>query len=67
MRKKIIYLLFVLCLIKLYHIADRSLKFSPNLLLSSFKKNAGLLMNNEYFFKHWGIFNFSHESKSAKK
>mgnify|MGYP001169272465 FL=1 len=38
MKKKIIYLLFVLCLIKLYHIADRSLKFSPNILINSFKK-----------------------------
>jgi hypothetical protein len=38
MKKKIIYLLFILCLIKLYHIADRSLKFSPNILINSFKK-----------------------------
>ena len=41
MRKKIIYLLFLLCLIKLYDIADRSLKFSPNLLINSFQENAG--------------------------
>ena len=41
MRKKIIYLLFLLCLIKLYDIADRSLKFSPNLLANSFQENAG--------------------------
>ena len=41
MRKKIIYLLFILCLIKLYDIADRSLKFSPKLLINSFQKNAG--------------------------
>ena len=39
MKKKIIYLLFVLCLIKLYHIADRSLKFSPNILINSFGKS----------------------------
>ena len=38
MKKKIIYLLFILCLIKLYHISDRSLKFSPNILINSFKK-----------------------------
>ena len=41
MRKKIIYLLFLLCLIKLYDIADRSLKFSPSLLINSFQENAG--------------------------
>ena len=41
MRKNIFYLLFVLCLIKLYYIADRSLQFSPNLLINSFKQNAG--------------------------
>ena len=39
MKKKIIYLLFVLCLIKLYHIADRSLKFSPTILINSFGKS----------------------------
>jgi hypothetical protein len=39
MKKKIIYLLFILCLIKLYHIADRSLKFSPNILINSFGKS----------------------------
>ena len=41
MRNKLFYLLFVLCLIKLYHIADRSLKFSPNLLINSFNQNVG--------------------------
>ena len=41
MRKKIIYLLFILCLIKLYDIADRSLNFSPKLLINSFKEKAG--------------------------
>lgn len=41
MKRKIIYSLFILCLIKLYHIADRSLHFSPNLLFSSFTQNAG--------------------------
>ena len=41
MRKKLFYLLFVLCLFKLYHIADRSLKFSPNLLINSFNQNVG--------------------------
>ena len=41
MRKKLFYIFFVLCLIKLYHIADRSLKFSPNLLINSFNQNVG--------------------------
>ena len=41
MRKKIIFLLFVLCLIKLYDIAGRSLNFSPNLLINSFKEDGG--------------------------
>ena len=41
MKKKFIYFLFLLCLIKLYDIADRSLKFSPNLLINSFQENAG--------------------------
>ena len=41
MRKKIFFLLFVLCLIKLYDIAGRSLNFSPNLLINSFKEDGG--------------------------
>ncbi len=41
MRKKIIFLLFLLCLGKLYHIADRRMDFSYNLLINSFNKNAG--------------------------
>ena len=41
MKKKIIYFLFLLSLIKLYDIADRSLNFSPNLLINSFEQNAG--------------------------
>ena len=41
MKKKIFYLFFVLSLIKLYDIADRSLNFSPDILLTSFKQNAG--------------------------
>ena len=41
MRKKIFFLLFVLCLIKLYDIAGRSLNFSPHLLINSFKQNVG--------------------------
>ena len=41
MRKKIVFLLFVLCLIKLYDIAGRSLSFSPNLLINSFKEDGG--------------------------
>ena len=41
MRNKLFYILFVLCLIKLYHIADKSLKFSPNLLINSFNQNVG--------------------------
>ena len=41
MRKKIIFLLFFLCLAKLYHIADRRANFSLNLLINSFSVNAG--------------------------
>ena len=41
MRNKLFYLLFVLCLIKLYDIADRSLNFSTDLLQKSFKQGAG--------------------------
>ena len=41
MRKKIFFLLFVLCLIKLYDIAGRSLNFSPNLLINSFNEDGG--------------------------
>ena len=41
MRKKIIFLLFLLCLVKLYHIADRRMGFSFDLLINSFNKNAG--------------------------
>jgi len=41
MNKKIIYLLFFLSLTKLYYIADKSVNFSSDLLLTSFKKNAG--------------------------
>ena len=41
MRKKIIFLLFFLCLAKLYHIADRRMNFSLNLLINSFSVNAG--------------------------
>ena len=41
MRKKIIFLLCFLCLAKLYHIADRRMNFSLNLLINSFCVNAG--------------------------
>ena len=41
MKKYFIYFFFILCLIKLYHIADISLNFSTNLLTNSFKKNSG--------------------------
>ena len=41
LKKKIVFLLFVLCLIKLYDIAGRSLNFSPNLLINSFKEDGG--------------------------
>ena len=41
MKKYFIYFFFILCLIKLYHIADISLNFSTNLLINSFKKNSG--------------------------
>ena len=41
MKNKIIFLLFVLCLAKIYYIADRNLKFSSSLLAESFKENSG--------------------------
>tara|TARA_B100001123_G_C15211259_1_gene987361 strand:+ start:1090 stop:1473 length:384 start_codon:yes stop_codon:yes gene_type:complete len=41
MKKKFFYLLFIFCLVKLYHIAYISLQFSPNLLINSFNKNVG--------------------------
>lgn len=41
MKNKIIYLLFIFCLAKVYYIADQNLKFSPALLVNSFKKNSG--------------------------
>ena len=41
MRNIFFFLLFVLCLIKLYDIAGRSLNFSPNLLINSFKEDGG--------------------------
>ena len=41
MKKKFVLLFFILSLVKLYHIADRSLRFSPELLQNSFKINAG--------------------------
>ena len=41
MRKKIIFLLFFLCLAKLYHIADRRMDFSLDLLINSFKPYSG--------------------------
>ena len=40
MRKKIIFLLFFLCLAKLYHIADRRMDFSLDLLINSFTVSA---------------------------
>ena len=41
MKNKIIYLLFILCLAKVYYIADRNLKFSPALLANSFEESSG--------------------------
>jgi len=41
MKNKIFFILFVFCLLKLYHVADRSLYFSPDLLINSFNKHAG--------------------------
>ena len=41
MKNKIFFVLLVFCLLKLYHIADRSLSFSPNLLINSFKPYSG--------------------------
>ena len=50
MKNKIIYLLFILCLAKVYYIADRNLKFSPALLIDSFnsgeKNSLGLIAND---------------------
>ena len=40
MRKKIIFLLFFCCLAKLYHIADRRMDFSLDLLINSFTVSA---------------------------
>ena len=63
MKNKIIYLLFILCLVKVYYIADRNLKFSPTLLVNSFKKNSGekislglagndIISSKEFFLDH---------------
>ena len=41
MKKKLFYFILVLCLIKLYDIAYRSLNFSPNLLINSFNHKVG--------------------------
>ena len=45
MKNKIIYTLFVLCLVKIYYIADKNLKFSPDLLKNTFKENAGEIIS----------------------
>jgi len=39
MKKKLVFFIFILCLIKLFHIKDRSLAFSSDILLNFFKKN----------------------------
>ena len=41
MKNKIIYLLFIFCVAKIYYIADQNSKFSLTLLANSFKKNSG--------------------------
>lgn len=41
MSKNFFIALFVLCLIKLFHISYKSVNFSPNLLFNSFQENAG--------------------------
>ena len=68
MKNKIIYTLFILCLVKIYYIADRNLKFSPTLLNSSFKESAGDIkslgdaapdvISAKKFFLKAGISNF---------
>ena len=39
MKKKLVFFVFVLCLIKLFHIKDRSLVFSSDILFNFYKKN----------------------------
>ena len=68
MKNKIIYTLFILCLVKIYYIADRNLKFSPTLLNNSFKESAGDIkslgdaapdvISAKKFFLNAGISNF---------
>ena len=41
MKTKIIFIIFILCLAKLYHIAERRMNFSLDLLINSFSLNAG--------------------------
>ena len=63
MKKKIFYFLFVLCLIKLYHISDQSLHFSSKLLANSFSKNTGEKESLGYLSKDLiQIREFFHES-----
>ena len=39
MHKKLFYLILLLCFFKLFHVAYKSVQFSPNILFNSFKRN----------------------------
>ena len=39
MHKKLFYLILLLCFFKLFHVAYKSVQFSPNILFNSFKSN----------------------------
>ena len=39
MYKKLFYLILLLCFFKLFHVAYKSVQFSPNILFNSFKRN----------------------------
>ena len=39
MHKKLFYLILLLCFLKLFHIAYKSVQFTPNIFFNSFKKN----------------------------
>ena len=77
MKKKLLYLFFFLCLIKLYDIADRSLNFSTDLLQKSFKhgsgeKNSFISAADDFipiknFFTNKSITNFKLSKEILKK
>ena len=39
MHKKLFYFILLLCFFKLFHVAYKSVQFSPNILFNSFKRN----------------------------